>query len=119
MYQLPTFAVNGHDNESTESEYYEPGTVTQKHARDSSVGPTLISSNPPTLFHKVKNQKSILALAVSDSKLYAGTQGGEILVSCTDRTCSCAKLLRRVVTRSGRWRRMSGCPPSQHIEVAC
>lgn len=34
----------------------------------------------PTLFHKVKNQKSILALAVSDSKLYAGTQGGELLV---------------------------------------
>lgn len=34
----------------------------------------------PTLFHKVKNQKSILALAVSESKLYAGTQGGELLV---------------------------------------
>lgn len=34
----------------------------------------------PTLFHKVKNQKPILALAVSDSKLYAGTQGGELLV---------------------------------------
>lgn len=34
----------------------------------------------PTLFHKVKNQKSILALAVSDSRLYAGTQGGELLV---------------------------------------
>ena len=34
----------------------------------------------PTLFHKVKNQKSILALVVSDSKIYAGTQDGEVKV---------------------------------------
>ena len=34
----------------------------------------------PTLFHKVKNQKSILALAVSESKIYAGTQDGELKV---------------------------------------
>lgn len=34
----------------------------------------------PTLFHKIKNQKSILAVAVSDSHIYAGTQGGELLV---------------------------------------
>lgn len=40
-----------------------------------------VNTLEPTLFHKVKNQKSILALAVSDSKLYAGTQGGELLVS--------------------------------------
>lgn len=39
-----------------------------------------MSGPEPTLFHKVKNQKSILALAVSDSRLYAGTQGGELLV---------------------------------------
>lgn len=37
----------------------------------------------PTLFHKVRNQKSILALAASESKLFAGTQGGEILVIIT------------------------------------
>ncbi|KAL8995436.1 MAG: hypothetical protein Q9188_006815 [Gyalolechia gomerana] len=35
----------------------------------------------PTLFHKVKNDKSILALAVYDSRLFAGTQAGEILVN--------------------------------------
>lgn len=35
----------------------------------------------PTLFHKVKNERSILALAVSDTKLFAGTQSGEILVN--------------------------------------
>lgn len=34
----------------------------------------------PTLFHKVKNQKSILTLVVSDSKIYAGTQDGEVKV---------------------------------------
>jgi len=34
----------------------------------------------PTLFHRVKNQRSILALVVSDQRIYAGTQGGEILV---------------------------------------
>ncbi len=34
----------------------------------------------PTLFHKVKNKKSILALVVSDSYIYAGTQDGELKV---------------------------------------
>lgn len=34
----------------------------------------------PTLFHRVRNQRSILALVVSDQRIYAGTQGGEILV---------------------------------------
>ena len=37
-------------------------------------------SNGPILFHKVKNQRSILSLIVSDGKIFAGTQGGEILV---------------------------------------
>ena len=119
MYQFPTIAVNGYDHKSTESEYYEPGTKTQRHAPDSSEERTSTGSNPPILFHKVKNQKSILALVVSDSKIYAGTQGGEILVSYTDIMCSCAKLLRRFVPRSGRWRHMSGYPLSQHIEAAC
>ncbi|KAI4182641.1 MAG: hypothetical protein L6R41_005845 [Letrouitia leprolyta] len=40
----------------------------------------------PALFHKVKNDKSILALAVCDSRLFAGTQAGEILVWSLD-TC--------------------------------
>lgn len=34
----------------------------------------------PTLFHRVQNERSVLALVVSDQKIYAGTQGGEILV---------------------------------------
>jgi tRNA 2-selenouridine synthase SelU len=36
--------------------------------------------NEPLLFHKVKNQKSILAIVISESKIFAGTQGGGILV---------------------------------------
>ena len=34
----------------------------------------------PSLFHKIKSQKSILAIALSDSRIYAGTQGGDLLV---------------------------------------
>ncbi|KAL9603754.1 MAG: hypothetical protein Q9179_002076 [Wetmoreana sp. 5 TL-2023] len=40
--------------------------------------------NQPALFHKVKNERSILALAVSDAKLFAGTQSGHILVWSLD-----------------------------------
>lgn len=38
------------------------------------------NATQPSLFHKIKNQKSILAIAVSDSRIYAGTQGGDLLV---------------------------------------
>jgi hypothetical protein len=34
----------------------------------------------PSLFHRVRHTNSILALAVSKQYIYAGTQGGEILV---------------------------------------
>ncbi|KAI9818919.1 MAG: hypothetical protein M1827_007740 [Pycnora praestabilis] len=34
----------------------------------------------PKLFHRVRHNKSILALVVSDRYIFAGTQGGEILV---------------------------------------
>ena len=44
---------------------------------------------PPNLFHRVKNQKSILALVIADSRIYAGTQGGEIL--------ACSPHPRRIV----------------------
>ena len=35
----------------------------------------------PVLFHKVKDTRSILTLIVSGSRIFAGTQGGEIIVS--------------------------------------
>jgi len=34
----------------------------------------------PTLAHSLKHDRSILSIAVSDKCLYAGTEGGEILV---------------------------------------
>lgn len=38
-------------------------------------------NNPiPTLFHRINSQKSILSLLVSNSKIFAGTQGGDLLV---------------------------------------
>ncbi|KAI9796353.1 MAG: hypothetical protein M1833_006358 [Piccolia ochrophora] len=38
----------------------------------------------PTLSHRIKHDKSILALALSDHRIYAGTQEGEILVWSLD-----------------------------------
>ena len=37
-------------------------------------------SQEPGLFHKIKDQSSILALLVSESKIFAGTQSGDLLV---------------------------------------
>lgn len=37
----------------------------------------------PALSHRMKHDKSILALAVSSQCIFAGTQGGEILVGGT------------------------------------
>jgi di- and tripeptidase len=38
----------------------------------------------PSLVHRMKHDKSILALAVSAQHIFAGTQGGEILVYSLD-----------------------------------
>jgi di- and tripeptidase len=40
----------------------------------------LRDSRTPALSHRMKHDKSILALAVSSQYIFAGTQGGEILV---------------------------------------
>ncbi|ORY17481.1 hypothetical protein BCR34DRAFT_474887 [Clohesyomyces aquaticus] len=42
------------------------------------------SHRAPALSHRMKHDKSILALAVSSKHIFAGTQGGEILVYCLD-----------------------------------
>ena len=39
-----------------------------------------MNDNDPHLFHRIKGQKSVLALLVSDAKIYVGTQGGDLLV---------------------------------------
>lgn len=46
------------------------------------------SYKTPVLAHRMKHDKSILALVVSSQYIFAGTQGGEILV------CDCATNLR-------------------------
>lgn len=38
------------------------------------------ADSEPELTHKVRKGGSILALVIADAKIYAGTQGGEILV---------------------------------------
>lgn len=70
----------------------------------------------PTLFHKVKNQKSILALAVSDSKLYAGTQGGELLVRYLI-GCVGIRQWLTIGRRCGRWKRTSSCSVLSRIQA--
>ena len=40
-------------------------------------------ADPAKPYHRMRHDRSILALAVSDSCIYGGTQGGEILVSDT------------------------------------
>ncbi|KAL9107634.1 MAG: hypothetical protein Q9187_008402, partial [Circinaria calcarea] len=75
MDQLPSIAINGYDREEAELDFFGSARELQNDAQNLSTG----AGNPPVLFHKVKNQKSILALIVSDSEIYAGTQGGEII----------------------------------------
>ncbi len=72
---LPTLTVDG----KTGSDIDESDTPTdaEGHGR---APPTSLTATNPTLFHKIQNQRSILALLVSDSKLYAGTQNGDLLV---------------------------------------
>lgn len=57
----------------------------------------------PVLFHKVKDKRSILALVVSKSRIFAGTQGGEIIVS---NDCLCRSFDLKHRSRSGHLIRM-------------
>ena len=38
------------------------------------------SVDPPGLTHKFQDERSILALAISEGRIFAGTQAGELLV---------------------------------------
>jgi len=49
-------------------------------------GPNAIGT--PVLSHRMKHDKSILALAVSSRYIFAGTQGGEILVRQLNRVAA-------------------------------
>ena len=48
--------------------------------RKGGTDPLSTKAHRPLLFHKIQNQTSILALLISDSKIYAGTQSGDLLV---------------------------------------
>ncbi|MCJ1397453.1 hypothetical protein MMC11_000646 [Xylographa trunciseda] len=67
-----------HQHDVADANYHATDRTTSKEPRSST--PELRAINGPALFHKVKNQKSILAIVISNSRVFAGTQGGELLV---------------------------------------
>ena len=88
---LPTSLTNGersHDDTDNDAADAPVGFE-----RKGSTGPLPTKTHRPLLFHKIQNQTSILALLISDSKIYAGTQSGDLLVCyhCRDlKLCNCA-----------------------------
>ena len=74
---LPTLTLDGKN--SSDNDESDAATDVEGHG----LAPTpILKTKNPKIFHKIKNQRSILALLVSDSKLFAGTQNGDLLV-CT------------------------------------
>ena len=74
---LPTLTLDGKSGSDND----ESDAATDVEGHGGAPSPFFNTTNP-ILFHKIKNQPSILALSVSDSKLFAGTQNGDLLV-CT------------------------------------
>ena len=75
---LPTSLTDGersHDDTDNDASDAPVGIE-----RKGSTSPLSIKAHRPLLFHKIQNQTSILALLISDSKIYAGTQSGDLLV---------------------------------------
>jgi hypothetical protein len=72
-------------------------------------------SAAPTLFHKVQDQRSILALVVSDGRIYAGSQGGEILVTTLETFRTGEGLMS--LCRHGPWIPMDSCRARGPIEA--
>ncbi|OCK79980.1 glutathione degradosome [Lepidopterella palustris CBS 459.81] len=90
-----------HDPKPVESpsglEVFRNGAIGRKWTRDTTVpheamevevhGRRAASTKPavtPVLLHRLRHDKSILALVVSSTNIFAGTQGGEILVYSLD-----------------------------------
>ena len=69
---------NSRKQGKTESVASDVGTDFS-HGDEASLRPAASLSKPP-LLHTIKLQRSILALVVDGSKIYAGTQGGQLLV---------------------------------------
>lgn len=68
------------DGDFTDTEHGDSDTAPAINGLDGARAQGTVTSPSPLLIHTVKNQRSILALAVSSSNIYAGTQGGELLV---------------------------------------
>lgn len=78
-YPSPRFQINS-DGDTTDTDYGDSDTAAEISGLDGTQAQWTANSSSPALLHTVKNQRSILALAVSNSNIYAGTQGGELLV---------------------------------------
>ena len=65
----------------TDTEDGDSDTAPEINGLDGAQAQGTLTTPSPLLIHTVKNQRSILALAVSSSNIYAGTQGGDLLVS--------------------------------------
>ncbi|TKA21705.1 hypothetical protein B0A50_08787 [Salinomyces thailandicus] len=65
-----------HPPSSETDEPSTPGLLTRQPSNDFGDRQTAL----PTLSHRLRHTSSILAIALSDSEIYAGTQAGEILV---------------------------------------
>jgi len=76
--QCPTSGVDGKRNEiATVNGRFD--AVSDAEGHEGAHAASVIIPDP-TLFHKIKDQKSILTLLVADSKIFAGTQSGDLLV---------------------------------------
>lgn len=72
---LPTLTLDG--KSGSDNDESDAATDFEGHG---GAPPTSLNATTPTIFHKIQNQPSILAILVSDFKLYAGTQNGDLLV---------------------------------------
>ena len=74
--------ANGRNSngETTDTECVDSDAATSEDASTVSSSRPLAGQSLPELITKIWNPKSVLALAVSESKIYAGTQDGDILV---------------------------------------
>ena len=80
-YLHPKSLLNN-DGDTTDTDHGDSDTAAEISGLDGAQAQRTADGSLPVLLHTVKNQRSILALAVSASRIYAGTQGGELLVSC-------------------------------------
>ena len=71
-----------HTGSETESEQQpSPGTLTRQPSQEPFSGIVAQQDNElPTLSHRLRHTSSILSIVLSEDGIYAGTQGGEILV---------------------------------------